>query len=110
MLLATTMNSNSTVMLLFGLWAALVAAGFLHATLYDASGDGLAGGAIVLFIFLLWNLAALAAAISLLVVRLMRRTEITGGARWLGFLPITLSGAFALFVAGWIAYSVITGT
>ncbi|MEM7056954.1 MAG: hypothetical protein AAF557_05150 [Pseudomonadota bacterium] len=99
------MTVNHYVIGFVVLWAVLVATAFIHAALYDPTGNGLAGGFAVIFIFLGWQIGALFAAFAALIIRLIRQADVTGAARWLGVIPAVLSGGFALFIVGWVTFA-----
>ena len=53
-------------------------------------------------IFFAWQIGALVIAFATMIARLVAHQSITGALRWLGFIPISLSVAFAVFVTIWV--------
>jgi len=95
------MRPNQFVIAGIVVWVICVVASLLHAALHDP-GPGYLSGLENVLIFFLWQIGGLVVAFATMIARLVAHQSITGALRWLGFIPIILSGTFAIVIAVWI--------
>lgn len=94
------MSPNQFVKWGIGLWLFCLVGSVVHAALHQP-GPGYLTVLENVFIFAAWQIAALVVAFGVMIARLVAHQSITGALRWLGFVPIVLSGGFTVFVTLW---------